>query len=71
MRDPFKTSRGFFMPTKAMTLDTTRRHLEDLLLAPGAAAIPIRLVATEKDLAALGDMARRFVEARGWKAKHG
>ena len=54
------------MPTKAMTLETTRRHLEDLLLDPGAPAIPIRLITSESDLDALEGAERRWVEARGW-----
>jgi leucyl aminopeptidase len=59
------------MNTKAMTLEATRRHLESLLLAPGAEAIPIRIVATADDVAALGETDRGWVEARGWKPKQG
>ena len=54
------------MPTKAMTLETTRQHLEDSLLDPGAPAIPIRLITSESDLDALEGAERRWVEARGW-----
>jgi len=53
------------MPTKAMTLETTRQHLEDSLLDPGAPAIPIRLITSESDLDALEGAERRWVEARG------
>jgi len=59
------------MPTKAMTLETTRRKLEDLLLEPGAEAVPIRLIASEDDLAGLSEAERRWVEARGWKPAQG
>jgi leucyl aminopeptidase len=59
------------MTAKAMTLDTTRRQLEGLLLAPGVEAIPITLIASEDDLAALGEAERRWVEARGWKLTQG
>jgi leucyl aminopeptidase len=61
------------MPSKAMTLETTRRGLEELLLDAGAAALPIRLVASEDD-AALEDLSaaeRGWVEAQGWTAKQG
>ncbi|MGH6735671.1 MAG: leucyl aminopeptidase family protein [Methyloceanibacter sp.] len=54
-----------------MTLETTRRHLDGLLLGPAAETVPIRLIATENDLAGLDDMSRRFVEVRGWKPKQG
>ena len=37
------------MPSKAMTLETTRRALEDMLLPTGAAALPIRLIASADD----------------------
>ena len=59
------------MPTKAMTLETTRRQLEDVLLEPGAKAVPITLIASEGDLDALGAAERRWVEARGWKPTQG
>ncbi len=59
------------MSTKAMTLETTRRQLEDLLLEPGAPAIPIKLVTTESDLDGLGEAERRWVEARAWTPAQG
>jgi leucyl aminopeptidase len=59
------------MTAKAMTLDATRRQLEGLLLAPSVEAIPITLIASEDDLAALGEAERRWVEARGWKPTQG
>lgn len=59
------------MPTKAMTLDTTRKHLEDLLLEHGAPAIPIRLITSDSDLAELSDAEQAWVEARGWKPTQG
>jgi len=59
------------MPTKAMTLDTTRRQLQELLLEPGAAATPIKLIAAADDLATLTDMEKRWVEARDWQPKQG
>ncbi|MGH6866822.1 MAG: leucyl aminopeptidase family protein [Methyloceanibacter sp.] len=57
------------MPTKAMTLDATRRHLEELLLEAGADATPIRLVTSEDELATLSDVERRWAEAQAWCAK--
>ena len=71
MRGPFKTLADFFMPSKAMTLETTRAHLEDLLLPPGTPAIPIRLITAESDLDGLGAAERRWVEARDWKPAQG
>ncbi len=59
------------MPSQAMTLETTRHHLEELLLASGAPAIPIRLITSESDLAALEPAERRWVEARGWSPAQG
>lgn len=59
------------MPTKAMTLETTRDHLEDLLLEPGTPAVPIKLIAAESDLEALDAAQRRWVEARGWTPAQG
>src|SRR3990170_3520626 len=61
------------MPSKAMTLETTRRGLEDLLLPAGAEALPIRLVASESDpaLQDLSETERSWVEAQGWSAKQG
>ncbi|GFO82311.1 MAG: leucyl aminopeptidase [Methyloceanibacter sp.] len=71
MRDPFKTQPEFFMSPHAMPLETTRHHLEDLLLAPGAGATPIQLVGSDEDLAAVPGRERRWVEARGWKPTAG
>ena len=59
------------MPTKAITLETTQRKLEDLLLEPGAEAVPIRLIASDDDLAGLSERERSWVEARGWKPAQG
>ena len=59
------------MPSKTMKLDITRRTLEDLLLEPGAAAIPIKLITGESDLVSLDDVERRWVDARGWKPTQG
>jgi len=59
------------MPTTAMTLETTRQQLDDLLLEPGAEAVPIRLIASEDDLAGLSETERRWAEARGWKPTPG
>ncbi len=63
------------MPSKATTLEATRRGLEDLLLdaSAGADAVPIRLVASENDagLAKLGKTERRWIEAQGWTPKQG
>ena len=58
---------------KAMTLETTRRGLEDLLLPGDAKAIPIRLVSAKDDLAlaSLGGAEQRWVEAQGWTPKQG
>lgn len=61
------------MPDKAMTLETTRRGLEDLLLPPEAQAIPIHLVASDTDpaLEALSEAERGWVKAQGWTGKQG
>ena len=59
------------MPTKATTLDTTRHHLEGLLIDDSADATPITLIASEDDLAGLTDVERRWAEARGWKPTEG
>ncbi len=61
------------MPSKAMTLETTRRGLEDLLLPAGAEALPVRLIASESDpaLQDLSEAERGWVEAQGWTAKQG
>jgi leucyl aminopeptidase len=58
---------------KAMTLETTRRGLEDLFLPGDAKAIPIRLVSAKDDLAlaSLGGAEQRWVEAQGWTPKQG
>ena len=59
------------MPSKAMTLETTRRGLEEILLPAGAEAIPIRLVASEPapELQALSETERALVAAQGWAGK--
>jgi leucyl aminopeptidase len=56
-----------------MTLETTRRGLEDLLLPAGAEALPIHLIASESDpaLQDLSETERSWVEAQGWSAKQG
>jgi leucyl aminopeptidase len=61
------------MPSKAMTLETTRRALKDVLLPQGAEAVPIRLVASAADpaLQDLSEAERAWVEARGWSGKRG
>lgn len=59
------------MPTKATTLDTTRHHLEDLLLVESADATPITLISSDDDLECLTDVERRWAEARGWKTTQG
>ena len=54
-----------------MTLETTRRGLEDLLLS-GTDAIPIRLIAQENGaLPGLSSAERAWVEAQSWTAKQG
>jgi leucyl aminopeptidase len=59
------------MPTKAMTLETTRRQLEDVVLEPGAEAVPVRLIASEVDLAGLSETEQRWVKTCGWKLTPG
>jgi leucyl aminopeptidase len=55
-----------------MTLETTRRGLEDLLLPAGTDAILIRLIAQENGaLPGLSSAERAWVEAQGWTAKQG
>jgi leucyl aminopeptidase len=56
-----------------MTLETTRRALKDVLLPPGAEAVPIRLIASAADpaLQDLSEAERGWVEARGWSGKRG
>jgi hypothetical protein len=71
MRGSFKTRPDLFMPSKATTLDATRRTLEDLLLARGTDAIPIVPVASDDDLGGLSDFERRWAEARDWTPDQG
>jgi len=61
------------MSSKAMTLETTRRGLEDLLLPPGADSVPIYLVASADDavLDALSEPERSWAEAQDWRPKQG
>ncbi len=61
------------MPSKAMTLETRRRALEDLLLPAGAEALPIRLIAAADDpaLKELSETERSWVATQGWAAKQG
>jgi leucyl aminopeptidase len=61
------------MPTKPMTLETTRRFLEQLLLPAGAEVLPIRLIASADDpaLQALSEPERVWVEAQDWSGKQG
>ena len=55
-----------------MTIETTRRGLEDLLLPADTDAIPIRLIAQENGaLPGLSSAERAWVEAQGWTAKQG
>jgi len=56
-----------------MTLETTRRFLEDLLLPAGAEALPIHLIASADDAAlqALSEAERAWVEAQDWSGKQG
>jgi leucyl aminopeptidase len=71
MRGPFKTHPDIFMPSKATTLESTRQILEETLLPRGADAIPIVLVGSDDDLAALSEVERRWTEARNWKPTQG
>ncbi|HAH66337.1 MAG TPA: hypothetical protein DCL72_12895, partial [Rhizobiales bacterium] len=61
------------MPKKAMTLETTRHGLEELLLPAGADAIPVRLIASDHDgvLASLSEAELTWVEAQDWSPKLG
>ena len=61
------------MPNKPMTLETTRRFLEGLLLPAGAEALPIHLIASADDAAlqALSEAERAWVEAQDWSGKQG
>ena len=55
-----------------MTIETTRRGLEDLLLPADTDAIPIRLIAQENGaLPGLSSAERAWVEAQSWAAKQG
>ena len=55
-----------------MTLETTRRGLEDLLLPAGTESVPIRLIAQENGaLPGLSSAERAWVEAQGWTVKQG
>ena len=61
------------MPTKPMTLETTRRFLEEMLLPADAEALPILLIASADDpaLQALSEPERVWVEAQDWSGKQG
>ena len=56
-----------------MTIETTRRSLEQLLLPAGAEATPVYLIASATDPAvdALSEAERSWVEAQGWSGKQG
>src|ERR1044071_5673331 len=56
-----------------MTLETTRRGLEDLLLPAGTEAVPVKLIAPQDDAAlqSLSNAERAWVEAQGWTGKQG
>jgi leucyl aminopeptidase len=55
------------------TLPKSRRELSDLLLEPGAPALPIFFVASKEDasLGKLSEAQRNWIEARGWEPKPG
>jgi leucyl aminopeptidase len=61
------------MSSKAMTLETTQRGLQDLLLPPGSEAVPIHLVACVGDdaLGQLSEAGRSWVAAQDWKPTQG
>jgi leucyl aminopeptidase len=61
------------MQSKAMTLDTGRRALEELLLPAGAGALPIYLIAAADDpvLGDLSEAERGWVAVQGWSGKQG
>ena len=61
------------MPSKAVTLESTRRRLEELILPADAESVPIRIIASADDAALkdLSDTERSWVEAQGWGAKQG
>jgi leucyl aminopeptidase len=56
-----------------MPLEKTRRRLEEMLLPADAEAIPVRLIASEKDpaLEGLSEAERSWVEAQDWKGSQG
>jgi leucyl aminopeptidase len=56
-----------------MTLETTRRFLDELLLAAGNDAVPVRLIASADDpaLGELSEAERAWVEAQDWSGKQG
>ena len=56
-----------------MTIETTRRAVEALVLPPGAEATPIRLIASAADpaLQDLSGTERSWVETQGWSGKQG
>jgi leucyl aminopeptidase len=55
------------------TLPKSRRELSDLLLEPGAPALPIHFVASMDDavLTGLNEPQRNWIAARGWQPKAG
>jgi leucyl aminopeptidase len=61
------------MPSKDMTLEATRRGLEELLLAPGTEATPIHLAASAADpaLQSLSRAERSWIETQDWTGKQG
>jgi leucyl aminopeptidase len=61
------------MPSKDMTLEATRRGLEDLLLPAGTEATPIHLAASAADAALenLTEPERRWLEAQDWTGSQG
>ncbi len=56
-----------------MTLETTRRGLEELLLPPGAESVPIYFAASDDDSAldSLSEAGQAWVAAQGWKPSQG
>jgi leucyl aminopeptidase len=61
------------MPSKAMTIETTRRALEEMLLPAGAKALPIYVIGSADDPALIdvSEAERRWVAAQDWGAKKG
>jgi leucyl aminopeptidase len=57
----------------ARTLSKSREHLSNLLLEPGAPALPIHFAASKDDLNSQGlsEADRNWIEARGWTPKAG